>query len=116
MEERRRNKRLGLKAIIVMKRLDSDEKKEVAIELEDVSRTGAGFKCTEVLQIGAVYETHLTLWTKEIIHSFIEIVRIEKVTDSFLYGAIFVGMAEVDSQRIMIYETIENQRDMGNLD
>ena len=40
--------------------------------------TGVGFICTEKLDIGAVYEGYLTIWTKEVIHCFIEVVRIVK--------------------------------------
>jgi len=108
MNEKRKNNRLELTSQIVIKRLDGKETGDIklAIEVMDVSKSGVGFKCTEPLQIGSVYEAYLTIWTKEIIHAFIEIVRIEKINDIFLYGGIFVGMPELDAQRIGIYETI----------
>ncbi len=108
MDEKRKNNRLELTSQLVIKRLDGLESEniKIAIEVTDVSKSGVGFKCTEPLQIGSVYEAFLTIWTKEIIHAFIEIVRIEKLSDIFLYGGIFVGMPELDAQRIGIYETV----------
>lgn len=109
MNEKRKAERTELASRLVIKQLNGNsDAKEVAIEITDVSKSGVGFSCTEKLEIGAVYEGFLTIWTKEIIHSFMEIVRIVKSGDTFEYGAIFVGMPEMDSQRIEIYQTISN--------
>lgn len=111
ISERRKNKRIELESKLILKRLDGiDEKaEEVAIEVIDVSKTGMGFNCTIPLEIGAVYEAHLTIWTKETIHAFVEIVRIEKLDNVFKYGCIFIGMPEMDMARIAIYETISSE-------
>lgn len=107
MEERRRNQRMELKSKLVAKRLDSDEAKELEIDITDVSKTGVGFTCAEALTIGAVYESFLTIWTKEVIHAFIEIVRIVKLEEGgYQYGGIFVGMPEIDAKRIEVYEMV----------
>lgn len=110
MEERRKNKRIDLGSKLLIKRLDQEEALEVEIDIVNVSKNGIGFECAEPLMIGSVYEGFLTIWTREIIHAFIEIVRIEKLEDTFDYGGIFIGMPEVDSQRIEIYETVEQHR------
>lgn len=108
--ERRKNKRMDLESRLIIRRLDSNEEpEEVAIEVIDVSKTGIGFNCTIPLEIGAVYEAYLTLWTKEVIHAFIEIVRIVKEDDVFKYGAIFIGMSEMDASRIEIYGTVNDR-------
>lgn len=108
--ERRKNKRMDLESRLVIKRLDSkEEPDEVAIELIDVSKTGIGFNCTVPLEIGAVYEAYLTLWTKEVIHAFIEIVRLVKQEEIFKYGGIFIGMSEMDASRIEIYGTVNDR-------
>lgn len=105
--ERRKNKRLELDSRLIIKRLDNGEGvEEVAIEVVDISKTGVGFICTVPLEIGAVYEAFLTIWTKEVIHAFIEIVRIVKEDDYFRYGGIFIGMPEMDASRIEIYDTV----------
>lgn len=108
MEDKRRSKRTQLESKLLMKRLgDAGAAEEVTIEVVDVSKTGVGFECTEPLDIGAVYEAYLTIWTKEVLHAFIEIIRIEKVEDIFSYGGIFIGMPEMDAARIEVYQTIE---------
>lgn len=107
--ERRKNKRMGLETRLIMKRLDSQvQPNEVAIEIIDVSKTGIGFNCTVPLEIGAVYEAYLTLWTKETLHTCIEVVRLIQEAETFKYGGIFVGMSEMDSARIQIYGTIND--------
>lgn len=105
MEERRKSKRTELESKLIMKRLDSKETEEVIIHIADVSTSGCGFACDKALTIGAVYEGFLTIWTKEVIHAFMEIVRIEKVQDTFIYGAMFIGMPEMDMSRIEVYQT-----------
>lgn len=110
MKERRKNHRMNLASRLVIKRLDNPvQGEDVAIEVTDVSKSGVGFICTEILTIGAVYESFLTIWTKEVLHAFLEIVRIEKKEDDiFEYGAIFIGMPEMDAARIETYNTIES--------
>lgn len=105
--EKRRYQRTELKSKLVIKQLDGPIGKEVSIEVTDISKVGVGFNCTEPLAISGIYEGFLTIWTKEVIHAFLEIVRIEMKEDYFEYGAIFVGMPEMDSKRIEIYQQIE---------
>lgn len=105
MEERRRNRRMELSCKLIVKRLDGNVNEEVDITICDISKSGAGFVSDKLFDIGAVYEAYLTLWTKEVIHAFIEIVRIEKSGQDYVYGGIFVGMPQADVQRIEVYET-----------
>ncbi len=109
MEDRRKSKRSELSSKIVLKRLDQ-QSEEVGIDILDVSKTGIGFECAQKLTIGSVYESYLTIWTKEVIHAFFEIRRIEKINDNtYNYGASFIGMPEIDSQRIEVYQTVEER-------
>ena len=110
MEERRKNKRTTLNSSIILKRLDDGRDEEVEIEVIDVSKTGVGFTCTEPLTIGAIYESFLTIWTKEVLHAILEIIRIEKKGNTISYGAIFVGMPEMDACRIETYQTVEESK------
>ena len=109
--ERRKSKRLELESRLIIKRLNgsTSENEDVAIEVVDVSKTGVGFNCTIPLEIGAVYEAYLTIWTKEVLHAFIEIVRIIKEDETFKYGGLFIGMPEMDAVRIEIYDTIHGE-------
>ncbi len=91
---------------LVIKRLDGGVDEEVNIEICDVSKSGVGFVCKTPLLIGTVYESYLTIWTKEVLHAFLQIVRIELKEDTYYYGASFVGMPEIDAQRIVTYQTV----------
>lgn len=106
MDDRRKNRRIELKAEILIKNLDGSSQL-AAVEITDVSKTGVGFDCYSQLDIGTVYEAHLTIWTKEQLHVFLEIIRVKQVDDKkYNYGSIFVGMSEMDSKRIETYDTI----------
>lgn len=115
MEDKRRNMRTTLKSKLLIKKLGTESSgMEVPIEITDVSKTGVGFNCIQPLEIGAVYEAFITIWTKEVIHAFIEIIRIEKREDSYSYGGIFIGMPEMDAARIEIYQTVSSETDKIN--
>ena len=110
MEERRRTNRRTLDSRLLIKRLDGAGNEEAQIEIMDVSKTGIGFCCNKLLDIGAVYESFLRIWTQEVIHAFLEIVRIEKAGQKYNYGAIFIGMPEAEAVRIEAYDTIETMK------
>ena len=109
MQERRKSKRTELHSVIMMKRLDNQDEQEIQIEINDISKTGVGFVCDEPLAIGNVYESYLTIWTKEVLHAFLRIVRIEMIDGNFHYGAIFIGMPEMDAARIEVYQTVNEE-------
>ncbi|MCM1186669.1 MAG: PilZ domain-containing protein [Lachnoclostridium sp.] len=106
MEERRKNKRMELQSKIMLKALNGEEPKEISIEVTDVSKSGIGFSCKKALEIGTVYESYLTLWTKEVIHAFLQIARIELKGDVYDHGAVFIGMPEMDTSKIEIYRVV----------
>lgn len=114
VEERRRSNRRKLISKLVVKRLDGDKREEVEIEIADVSKSGIGFQCDELLGIGAVYESFLRIWTQEVIHAFLEIVRIEKKGKTYYYGAVFIGMPEAEAGRIEVYDTVETMREKSD--
>lgn len=108
MKERRKCKRTNMESTLIIKRVDgtSELSQEVMIDIIDVSKSGIGFFCDQPLMIGAVYESYLTIWTKEVLHAFLRICRIELQESGFTYGASFVGMPEMDVKRIETYQTI----------
>lgn len=110
MEDRRKNRRIELVSKLLIKKMGQNSgPMEVNIEVMDASKTGIGFICTERLEIGAVYESFLTIWTKEVLHAFLEIIRVvDRGNGTYEYGAIFIGMSEQDVSRIATYDTIEN--------
>ncbi|MDE6701120.1 MAG: hypothetical protein K2K10_08950 [Acetatifactor sp.] len=42
------------------------------------------------------------------LHAFLQIVRIELQGEEYVYGAVFIGMPEMDASRIEIYQTLHN--------
>lgn len=109
MNERRKSKRLAMSGKLIMKALvNNGESSEVAIDIQNCSRHGLGFNCSKQLMIGDNYQAELTIWTKEVINVFLQIVRSEKLEDDiYNYGCIFIGMPDSDRQRIAVYETVE---------
>ena len=101
MEERRKHKRLDLTGELIVNQLD----------IHDCSRDGIGFNTDNQLLIGDNYEANLTIWTKEVLHVFIQIVRAAKLEDTYNYGAIFIGMPDADKMRIEVYETVKDTLD-----
>lgn len=106
MEERRKSMRMGLESTIIVKRIDDGRSENVTIEIQDISKTGVGFLCREELEMGAIYESHITIWTKEVIHTLLKIVREGKHGDGYQYGAQFMGLSEIDAFRISVYEAL----------
>ena len=109
MSEKRKYKRLDLESELVIKKIDGNvgHEQKARISIKDVSKTGLGFTCDYQLDVGSVYECYLTIWTKETLHCFVEVVRMSNNNGTYNYGAIFVGMSDMDQKRIEIYETFE---------
>lgn len=114
MEEKRDGRRIGLSAQLLIKNMndDTDKTESVVIEVIDVSKTGVGFLCDRPLSIGAVYETFLKIWTDEVIHAFLKIVRIEQTEEErYICGTIFIGLPEMNAKRIEVYELLDRIRE-----
>ena len=105
MEEKRHAKRMDLECKLLLKRLDNVDgnAREVKVDVKDVSKTGIGFSSDEQLTMGSVYECLLRIWTGEVLHTFVEIIRIVPKGGTNFYGGIFIGMTEMDQNRIQIY-------------
>jgi hypothetical protein len=108
MEERRKTKRLDLTGEIIIKGLGGATE-TADIHIMDASTSGVGFKTDKQLTIGDIYETNLTLWNKEVIHVFVQIVRAKLEDDTYHYGGVFIGMPEDVKMRIQVYETVEEE-------
>lgn len=113
MEERRKSRRMGLESTIMVNRIDNGNAEEITIEIQDLSKTGIGFLCKKELEMGAIYESHITIWTKEVIHTLLKIVRKVSHENEFLYGAEFMGLSDIDAFRISVYEALEQAQENG---
>lgn len=107
MTEKRRHKRLELDVSIELERLDEDgitTLKYVHVDVADISRSGIGFTCRKMLEIGTYYDTKIQLWTKEVVDAVIEIVRCAEEGDVYRYGGEFIGMSDTDALKIDVYQ------------
>lgn len=116
MDERRRRQRTDLDAQLKIKRADGTKIDEFDIAVTDMSITGIGFACADELEIGTIYEGTLTIWTKEKIKVFLDVVRKQEVENGFNYGAHFVGMPDLYKRKIGVYQTVENETKKQNPD
>lgn len=107
MDERRRKARTDLEAYLKIRSIRGEGVKEVMISVTNVSTSGIGFVCEELLQKGNVYEGVLTLWTKEVIPIFVEIVRVRELDVGYDYGGVFIGMPDLHANKIAFYQTVE---------
>ena len=114
MDERRRRQRTDLDAQLKIKKTDGSKIGEFDIDVTDVSITGIGFKCADELEISSIYEGTLTIWTKEKIKVFLDIVRREEIEGTIYYGAHFVGMPDLYKRKIGIYQTVEDETKKQN--
>lgn len=114
-EEKRGSRRMDLESRLIIKRIDNGMEDYIKIGTQDISKTGCGFVSKENLELDTVYESHITIWTKEVIHVLLKIVRKVEQEDGFLYGAIFMGLSEVDAFRIEVYDMLdqENRKQEG---
>ena len=59
MQEKRKSKRFVLEAMIAMERVDGTKNRLVPINVIDVSGSGIGFSCMEILVIGGTHGRHI---------------------------------------------------------
>ena len=107
MDEKRRDRRLDLDVSIELERLDKGDVatlKLIHVDVTDLSSSGMGFNTSQQLENGALYDTRIKIWTKEVIPAVIRIVRCEKVCEAHYHcGATFVGLMSSDALKINIY-------------
>ena len=105
--ERRKSKRLPLDVSIELEKLEIEDiitVKYLTVEVINLSRSGLAFKSQHELKIGSYYDTRIQIWTKEILDTVIEIVRVNEEDGMYVYGCSFVGMTETDTLKIDIYQ------------
>ena len=116
MDERRLNKRLELAVTLKLEYIYKQAEKstkDITIEVIDLSSSGIGFRTKEKLDVEGFYDTQMKIWTKEVIPCVMQIVWEAAETDSmYRYGAVFVGMSEIDQQKINTYQMISEKAGM----
>ncbi len=108
MQEKRKSRRFVLEATLAMERVDGSKNRLVPINVLDVSGTGMGFSCKELLEMNSVYKVQLKIWTGDTVDALIDIVRFDNSRDDTnVYGANFIGMPGNDTTRFNIHELFE---------
>ena len=105
MEEKRKSRRMVLNAHLVMKKVGETEGMKLPVDIIDISKEGMGFRCEAALAMNSIYEMDLMLWTKDVIHTFINVTRFDGKSN--MYGATFTGMNGSDQDKIKIYELFD---------
>ncbi len=113
MDEKRRFKRLDIEVGVVLEQISEGNittTRTAKVDVTDISRTGMGFVCDQDLEIGSYFDVKMQIWTGEHIDTVIEIVRRKDEDDAHHYGAVFVGMTDVDALKVQIYEMVSEQQ------
>ena len=112
MQEKRKSKRFVLEATIAMERVDGTKNRLVPINIIDVSGSGIGFSCNELLEMNSIYKVQLKIWTGDVVDALVNIVRFDNSRDNEnVYGANFIGMPGNDTSKFNIHELFENAKE-----
>lgn len=106
--EKRGAKRLPLKLKLKISSLfkqhnDIITNVNAEIEIENISKTGIGFKCKEKLPLNYYFDADIDLGKGRTFWALIKIIRIEEHDYGYFYGCQFVGLADIISSRIEMY-------------
>lgn len=110
MEDRRKSKRLELEVAVQFSKIQEERVTTVKYEhvtVSDMSRSGIGFSTTQKLKVNDFYDTKIRIWTGETLDTVVQIIREEKQGGEYHYGGVFVGMTELDAQKIDIYQMFQ---------
>lgn len=109
MEDRRKNKRLPMKLelkITSLFRQDNDFIPELNEEIDviNISKAGLGFKCKHELPLDFYFDANIKLTGEKHFFCVLKIVRVEKKEEEYFVGCEFVGLADVLSKSVDLYE------------
>lgn len=109
MEERRKFDRLPLKLELNISELFKQDYELISdinegIEIKNISKSGIGLVCAHELPLGYYFDANIQLSEDKHFFSVLKIVRTEKQNDKYFIGCEFVGLADILSARLDIYE------------
>lgn len=109
MEEKRKYKRLPLKLEITISTLFKQDYEIIpdineGIIVKDISKAGIGFTCNKELPLNYYFDANIKLADDEHFFSVLKIVRVRKLENEYFIGCEFVGLADILSSRVDIYE------------
>ncbi len=109
MEEKRRHKRLPLKLELTISSLFKQDYEMLdnineSIEVKNISKSGIGFTCSQMLPLNYYFDAKIQLTEDKFFYAVLKIVRVQEVDNSYSVGCEFVGLADILSNRVDLYE------------
>ncbi|MFZ5351894.1 MAG: PilZ domain-containing protein [Bacillota bacterium] len=110
MVEKRKSNRLPLKLELTISNLFKQDYELISdinqsINVVNISKAGLGFTCSHELPLDYYFDAKIQLTDDKFFYAVLKIVRIEKQEDRYFIGCEFVGLADILSQRVEMYET-----------
>jgi hypothetical protein len=109
MDERRKHERLPLKLelnISTLFRQDYEMIPDIneGIQVKNISKSGIGFICTHELPLNYYFDANIQLSIDKHFYTVLKIIRMERQDDKYFVGCEFVGLADILSARVDLYE------------
>lgn len=109
MEEKRKFSRLPLKLELTISSLFKQDYELIPginenIEVKDISKSGIGFTCGQELPLNYYFDAKIQLTGDQFFYAVLKIIRTEKAGNGYFVGCEFVGLADILSMRVDLYE------------
>ncbi len=109
MQERRKAQRVPFKAMIRIDEVYNQEKvirekREIPIQILDISKGGLGFLATEDLPLEFYFNAQIDLGNGRKFYCVLRIIRKELVEEVYNYGCEFTGLADILTHYIDAFE------------
>lgn len=109
MNEKRKHKRIPLKLELSVSSLFKQDFETIPnidtnLEVKNISKSGIGFESTNELPLDYYFDARIQLTEEQFFLAIVKIVRVEKIDEMYLIGCEFVGLADMLSQKIDMYE------------
>ena len=109
MEERRKHDRLPLRLELNISTLFKQDYELIpdineGIQVKNISKSGIGFICNHKLPLDYYFDANIQLSLDKHFYCVLKIVRVEKLEEKYFAGCEFVGLADILSARVDLYE------------
>lgn len=110
MRERRRAHRVPYKGVLTIDEVYNQdisikEKRNVNIEVTDISKGGLGFNATESLPLDYYFNAKIDLGNSRMFYCVLKIIRKDETEEGYNYGCEFTGLADILSLYIDEFES-----------
>ena len=109
MEEKRKHKRLPLRLELTISSLFKQDHEMIgevneSIEVKNISKTGIGFICNHQLPSNYYFDAKIQLTEDKFFFAVLKILHTEKTENGYYVGCEFVGLADILSERVDLYQ------------